>query len=209
MISRAVAALADSALLLPASALLAAYLLAVRELRLAAAFSLSLAIAGSATMAAKLLFHACGATITDADVVSPSGHASFAVIFYGAVAVLLGSGRAVAVKAALATLFALLIVGVSISRVRTGAHTAEEVGIGVLIGAVALALFASMHARLGRPRLAWAPVVLGFAAAVLLLGGLHFSLEHRIAQAARRLSSSLDVCAPPERGTQLRFLLRL
>lgn len=205
MISRAVAALADSALLLPASLAVAAYLAWLREVRLAAAWLGALALSAAATIAAKLLFHACGHAI--GDVVSPSGHASFGLVFYGALAILLGSGRSTAVKAALGLGAGLLVVAVAISRVRTGAHSGAEVAIGLAVGGAALAVFAALHARSRPPALPWLPIAVGFGVAVLLLGGLHFSLEHRIARLARQLSAALDVCGPPERGMGFRRLL--
>ncbi len=200
MISRVVAALADSALLLPASVLLFVYLLALGQVRLAAAWALALGLAGSITLAAKLVFHACGQAVSDGDIVSPSGHASFAVIFYGALAIVVGSGRPAPVRPLLAAGTLLLVAAVGVSRVRTGAHTPAEVAIGIAIGAAALAVFALLHARAGRPGVPWRPVVAGFAAALLLLGGLHFSLEHRIGRIARQVSAALDVCAGPERA---------
>lgn len=201
MISRAIAALADSALLLPASALLAAYLAALRQGRLLLAWLAALALAGTATVAAKLVFHACGPRLAaEVDVVSPSGHASFAAIFYGALALLVGARARPAIRGALLALAALLVAAVGVSRVRTGAHSVEEVLIGTAIGTAALAAFALLHRRLGRPAVPVAPVAAGFAAALAVLGGLHFSLEHAIGRTARRIADRLDVCAPAERA---------
>ena len=125
---------------------------------------------------------------------SPSGHASFAVIFYGSLALMLGRGRSSLVRWAMAAGTALLVIGVGISRVRTEAHTPAEVGIGIAIGMAALVVFAALRARGPQPVLPLAPVFAGFAVALLLLGGAHFSLENRIGQIARRLSAALDVC---------------
>lgn len=195
MISHVVAALADSALLLPASLVVAGYLAALGRVRLAAAWCLALALSGLATVAAKLVFHACGHELTTYDVVSPSGHASFATVFYGCLAVLFGTGRTRTAQGLLALATALFVLGVGISRVRTGVHTRIEVVIGTAIGAAALAVFAHLHARIGRPTVPLLPVVLAFAALVLVAGGLHLDLEARIGGVARRVSAALDVCA--------------
>lgn len=205
MISPAVASLADAALLLPASALLVIGLLLLGRWSLALAFAISLGLAGLGTVAAKLLFHACGPALSGPRVVSPSGHASFAIFFYGAVAILFGSGRPVAVRWALGVSTALLVAAVGVSRVRTGAHTPAEVALGLGMGAAALALFAVLQARAGQPRLPWMPVAAAFGVALLLLGGRHFSLEPRIGALARQLSDRLDVCAPAERIRSSRF----
>ncbi len=199
MTSRIVSALADSALLLPASVFVLGCLVAFREARLALAFALALALTGSATIAAKILFHACGRAITDLAVTSPSGHASFATIFYGGLAIVLGTGRPAWVKTALAIGTPLFLVAVAASRVRTGVHTPAEVAFGLGIGGVALAAFAILHARTGRRTLPWLPVAGGFALALVLVGGAHLSLEHRIGGWARRLTAAIDVCPEPDR----------
>lgn len=200
MISPAVSALADAALLLPASTLVLLYLAALREGRLMLAFAVSLGAAAVATILLKLVFHACGHAITEMRVVSPSGHVAFGTVFYGALAIMLaaGHGRAPRRLAGAATI--LFLVAVGISRVRTGAHSTAEVLIGFAVGATAVALFWLLHRWAGRPRLAWMPVAAGFAVALLLLGGNHFSLEGRIARHARDFAAALDVCAPPPGG---------
>lgn len=197
--SRAVAALGDSALLLPASALLVLYLLALRQSVVALAFAVVLGCVGAATVALKIAFHACGHAVVDFDVVSPSGHVSFATVFYGALACLLGARRQRLARAGLWGAAAAIVLLVGASRVRTHAHTVEEVLIGFGIGALGLALFVLAHRRLGRPAVPPWPLAAGFALALLLLGGSHFSLESKIASAARRLSATLDVCAEVRR----------
>lgn len=197
MISQIVAAFGDAALLLPASLLLFVYLLVLREPRLAVSFGLALAVAGGATILAKLAFHACGGAVPQFDVTSPSGHTSFTTIFYGSAALLLGTGRPAWFRWSCAAATLLLIVAVGISRVRTGAHSPAEVAIGIAIGSVALALFAALHRWSGAPTLPWLPVGIGFAVAVIVLGGAHFSLEHRIGSLARALSATFDICAEP------------
>lgn len=206
MISPAIASLADSALLLPASALLLLFLAILGRFRIAAILALALVLAGAGTIVAKLLFHACGRAITDATVVSPSGHMSFATIFYGAVAILFGAGRPRWARLALGLGAALLVVAVGISRVRTQAHTSAEVAVGFLIGAAALAVFAALQRRAAQPTLPWVPVALCFGLALALLGGRHFSLEYRIRAVARDLSAALDVCGPGERVGLSRFV---
>lgn len=200
MISPAIASLADTALLLPASVLLGGLLASLRQWRVVAAWLAGLAVAGGGTVAAKLAFHACGRALTDAAVVSPSGHASFAAVFYGAVVILLGAGRPRLARLLLGSAAALLVLAVGISRVRTGAHTPGEVLVGTAIGASGLAAFALLHARAGRPALPSAPVAAGFALALLAFGGAHVSFEHEIGRWARHIADRLDVCTEPDRA---------
>lgn len=169
------------------------------------AFAASLVASALTIIALKLVFHACGHTITDVHVISPSGHVAFGTVFYGAVAIMLAAGhsRSLRLLARVATILLLLAIG--ISRVRVGAHSTAEVLIGFVVGGAAVALFAFLHAWASRPKLPWIPVAAGFAAALVLLGGNHFSLERNIAGYARRMAASLDVCAPIAEPTRPRF----
>lgn len=196
MISPTVSALADAALLLPAATLLLLYLAVLREGRLAFAFAAGLGASAVTIIALKLVFHACGHTITDVRVISPSGHVAFGTVFYGALAIMLATGHGAGIRTGAAVVTILLLLAVGISRVRVGAHSSAEVLIGFVVGAAALALFTALHAWAGRPRLPWIPVAAGFAVVLAMLGGSHFSLERNIAGIARRMASSLDVCAP-------------
>ena len=202
---RALSALADAGLLLPAAFALLLYLLVRRQGLAALAFAAALGSCGVATIAAKLLFHACGASLTDLDVVSPSGHASFATAFYGSLAILVGTGRVRWQRALLAVSCAVLLAGIGVSRVVLRTHSVAEVVIGLALGAAAVALFAALHARIGRPILHVLPLAAGFLVAVALLGGRSFTLEGGIARTARHLAASLDVCrdAGPRHAARL------
>jgi membrane-associated phospholipid phosphatase len=198
MISPIVSSFADSALLIPASLLLLAYLCVLRRWRLALALAVSIAASTGTILVLKLLFHACGHAITDANVVSPSGHVAFGAVFYGALAIMLASGhdRFVRIAAAIGTV--LLLVAFGISRVRVGAHSVPEVVIGFMVGGAAIALFAVLHRWSGRPSVPALPLALGFAAAVALVGGSNFTLESDIARYAYKIANRLDVCEPSE-----------
>lgn len=197
MISPVVSALADAALLLPASVLLLLYLTVLRESRLALALAASLVGAAIATIMLKLIFNACGPSLADAVVISPSGHVSFSTVFYAGLAILLSAGRARPVQFMAGAAAALLLVAIGISRVRLGAHSIPEVLIGFALGALAVSFFGWLSMREVLPRLPLAPVVSGFALTLAMLGGNQFSLERDIAIYARSLAASLDVCALP------------
>ena len=194
-VSRAVAVFGDAALLLPASVLLVLYLFALGQRRLSIAWVASLVASAGATVVLKLAFRACGPHLTGLDVVSPSGHASFSAIFYGALAATLGAGRGRPFRLALAAGALALVLLVGVSRVRTGAHSAEEVAIGLAIGAAALCLFLALQRWAGARPVSPVPLAVGFGLVLVLLGGTHFSLEGRIAAAARQIAAVLDVCA--------------
>lgn len=200
-----VSAFGDTALLAPASLLLLGYLAAWKRWRMAAAFGLALAFTGLATLAAKLLFRACGPSL-DLDVVSPSGHASFATLFYGVLAILLAAKASPAGRVGVIATTALVLAAIGASRVAVGVHSSLEVFIGFGIGAVGLAIFARFRGSAAGPAL-W-PFILagGVAAAFVVLTGKHFNLEHQIARAAGKLAH-LDMCLDdPERRAELREL---
>lgn len=201
--SRTVSALGDAALLLPATLLLIAYLAILGRFAAARALAVSVAACGLLTIAAKLVFHACGPSMAELDVISPSGHVSFAAIFYGSLAIMLGTGRPRPQRWLLGAGAGLLLVVVGISRVRMNAHSPEEVVAGFLIGGASVLLFMILYARSTHARLGAAPLLAGFAIALLALGGRHLTLEHVIGGAARRLSSTFDICPePPHRSAQ-------
>lgn len=206
MISPAVSALADAALLLPASALLLLTLAILREGRLMIAFAVSLGAGAVAIVILKLIFHACGHAIADTRVISPSGHVAFGTTFYASLAIMLSRGRERRIQQALGIGVILLLVAVGISRVRVGAHSTAEVLIGYMVGGAAVGLFYFLHGWARRPALPWIPFAAGLAVAVIVLGGAHFSLEPKIARVARQMASSLDICTPsPDSAVRWRF----
>lgn len=197
-------ALGDSALLMPASLALLAFLAVQRRLGLALPFAAGLAACGVATLATKLLFNACGQEISSLDLVSPSGHASFATLVYGSLALMVGTGRPAWQAWLIALAAALLVAGIGISRVETDVHSLEEVVFGWGLGAASLALVAALHARAGRPPLPALPVAVGIVAAILLVGGREFTPEAWIARTARRMTAMADICgAPPARHAEM------
>jgi membrane-associated phospholipid phosphatase len=191
---RALSALGDTALLAPASVLLLLYLAALRRWVDARAFAATLAIGLGATLFAKLLFKACGGSISVFDVNSPSGHASFAALFYGSLAVLIGAGRA-RWQAVLVGLPAMLLVAaIGFSRIALDAHSWPEVVLGWAIGILGIgALVLLRRSHQTRP-LSPVPLAIGLVLAIAIVDGRHFTPEHHIGRLARYANTSLDIC---------------
>lgn len=202
---RAISALGESALILPAWLLLLGALLVTRRAKEAFVWFAATVLCGSSTLAAKLLFHACGPGISTLDVVSPSGHASLACIFYGGLAIMVGIGRPVWFRVIAATGCIALLALIAASRVALGVHTAEEVVLGLLIGAACLAAFAAAYGRVAPSPLPVLPLTAGFLVALVLLGGRHLSLEPLIGRAARRIAATADLCSNPAIEQQVRL----
>ena len=207
---RALSALGDTALLAPASVVLLLYLAALRRWVDARAFAATLVLGLGATLLAKLLFKACGGSISLLDVNSPSGHASFAALFYGPLAVMVGAGRP-RWQAALAWIpAALLVLAIGASRIALDAHSWPEVVLGWLIGLAGIGAFAWLLRTPGRRPLSPVPLAIGLGLAIVLVDGRHFPAEHYIGRLARYANASLDVCTGAgTRVTELNLGVRI
>jgi membrane-associated phospholipid phosphatase len=176
----------DAAAILPAALVLA--VIVWRFQSRAAAFWLlgSLMGCGAVVAVLKLVFGACAAA-WGTSIVSPSGHASMSLAFYGALAVIARRQVSRAHAALLLGAIALLIAAVAVSRVAIGVHSPSEVAVGLSVGAVALAVFALRYARVP-PRAMSYVLLLGLPTlTVLAMTGQHLDLESSM----RRASSSL------------------
>ena len=196
MMSR-VSALGDTALLAPASLALFLYLLAIRRWAEARGFAAALAVGIGATLGSKLLFKACGGAIDLMNLNSPSGHASFATLFYGSLALMLASRRSRPTVTSLWVATILLVIAIGVSRVFQEAHSWPEVILGWLIGVSGLAVFLWLRRPAEPAPLSPVPLAVGLALAIALLGGRHFTAERYLDRIARAASTSFDICQNP------------
>ena len=196
---RDMSALGDAALLAPASGVVLLFFLVTRRRAVAAAFAAMLALGIGATLLSKLIFKTCGSGLPDLDVASPSGHVSFATMVYGSLAIVFATGRPAWLRVAIALAAGALLVGIGWSRVATGSHSADEVAVGFLIGAAALAVFLILYRRSGSPRVPPWPLLAGFAVVAALLVGRHMTIEPVLGRFARDLRTALDACEEPPR----------
>jgi membrane-associated phospholipid phosphatase len=164
----------DLAVLLPLAATILLWLLlsGARQAALWWLAALVLCIGGIGLL--KIYLAAC---TTSGDLRSPSGHAGFSALVYGALAASFAI-RAEARWRRLLTVGAglLVIAAIAVSRLVLGAHTPIEDVIGLLIGGASLALFiAGSGLRLGCLNLR--PLVLAAALIVTLLHGEQLHAE--------------------------------
>jgi membrane-associated phospholipid phosphatase len=135
----------DIAVLLPLCAVMLLWLLAMRSPSVAAWWLAAVALCTGGTALLKICFGACP---VGHDLTSPSGHSSLSTLVFGALAMMLsvdlqrGWQRMAVVGAT--TCFVLVI---AISRSLLGKHTVIEIVLGILIGVVALAIFAQGYLR--------------------------------------------------------------
>jgi membrane-associated phospholipid phosphatase len=193
---RGLSALGDTALLAPASLALFLYLAALRRWPDARALAATRVVGLGATLVAKLLFKACGGTLSFFDIMSPSGHASFASLFYGALAIMVAAGRPRWQGALLGGAAAALVLAIGASRAALDAHSWPEVLLGWLIGLLGLAVFVLLRRPRAERPLSLLPLAAGLAFAIVVVDGRHVSPENLIGRIARSARASLDICVP-------------
>src|SRR6202047_1441935 len=153
--------LGDSALLVPASALLAVYLFYLGSRRTATAWLSALALCVALTALSKVAFAACGSLVPGLGVRSPSGHTSMSATFYGCAALMFAGDAERRVQAGVLAAGAALVFVIAATRVFLQVHSLSEVAVGLSIGVASVGWFAGRHfANPPRP-VPWVPVVAG------------------------------------------------
>ena len=187
--------LGDSALLLPASALLLAYLLYLRSTRTARIWAMTLILCAFLTILAKIAVYTCGTNFTLADLHSPSGHTSVSVTFYGCCALMVSADRTrwIRVMAILGSV--ALAFAIAVSRVLLQAHTVSDVIAGFVIGVVCVAWFATRYLAQPPALLPWGPAIVALGLVALTMHNHHWTVEHVIAQVAQLLHADVRFCA--------------
>jgi membrane-associated phospholipid phosphatase len=132
------------AILLPLAATIFVWLYLSGASRPAAWWAVAVILCVGATAALKIVFWGCPPV---PDLHSPSGHASFSTLVYGATGLIVAvEGRRGAAQVAM-TLSAGLIFGIALSRLEFGAHSVPEVVLGLTIGGACLVVFAWQYDR--------------------------------------------------------------
>ena len=167
--------LADSAVLLPVTAIIAVTMGVLGQWRWLLAW---LAAVGG-TLAVMLVLKAGGAVMSDGSdgrPISPSGHVASACVVYGGLALLL-LRRVVPIWLLGAVPVAIACV-VGYSRIALMAHSPAEVVMGALVGCAGAAVLTAA-AGPGRRAPTW-PVVAACACTVLACHGMHLHAEQAI-----------------------------
>ena len=192
--------LGDVAVVGPASAALFVGLLWLGARRQAAAFAVAIAVAMTLALAAKMTFAACGFAAPRFDIESPSGHAALGTAFWGCAATALAGGRRLGERLALYAAAACLAVAVAYGRVALGVHSVAEVICGLVIGAVATALFVVLRGP--THRLTVTPQMLVRASPIAVLLALDLALfadrwtaEPLIDRIAAAIGVALRLCS--------------
>jgi hypothetical protein len=163
----------DSAVLVPLAATMLVWLLFTYSLRTAVWWAVAVALCTGLTGVLKVSFYGCPPT---AYLHSPSGHGSFGTLVYGAMALVLategvGWKRISAVSGGVGFIFAILV-----SRLVL-AHSVVEVGLGLVIGVVALAVFGQGYFRSRAASVRSSPLLIAGAVLMLVLHGRELDAE--------------------------------
>src|SRR5262252_9563055 len=153
----------DSALLLPASAIVVAYLIYLRAVSVARIWVMTLALCAILTLLLKIAFFTCGTVVPSLAMQSPSGHTSLSTTFYGCAALMMTGDKGRATQIAVLTAGTFLALAVAMSRVLLQAHTVSEVVLGLTIGVACVVWFGSGY--LSQP-----PLSLPWRSALLAVG---------------------------------------
>jgi membrane-associated phospholipid phosphatase len=180
---QAISDFGDSAILLPLAIGLVLLVWRSQSWSAAVALLIALAFCVTLTLLLKIGFLACSPSL-HAGIVSPSGHTSFSTTVYGALGLVAARHAPPPRLPLIILLTSILIVCIAVSRIAIGVHTVAEVALGMLIGLVAVALFAVKYLRQRAGRIEFA-LLLAFAACVLLLfHGARLPAEEWIRQLA-------------------------
>jgi membrane-associated phospholipid phosphatase len=181
----------DAAVVLPLAAVMLVWLLWLHGRRAAMSWVIAVGLCIIGTVLLKILLYVCSPV---PELVSPSGHSSLSVLIYGALALAMAAERRGWQRATVLTAGAGLIVGIAGSRLVLNVHSALEVGIGVLIGSVTLALFASRYLRLRSEEKSLRPLILPAIAVITLLHGHELRAEGYLHAISRYLHLGGKAC---------------
>lgn len=183
----------DSAVLLPLALLLIAALWRYQSWSAAATLIAALAACGAIMVVLKITLIACGHA-WNTGMVSPSGHASMSMAVYGALGIIAARQTPRWQQPAIVMASWVFIIGIALSRVILGAHSYAEVGLGLLVGAAALCLFAVRYFRLPRAPMNLALLAVLPVAVLLVLHGAHLPVEKLIHKFAFFGRAAAGVC---------------
>lgn len=155
----------DLAVLLPLVAMTLLWLFLMRARRGAAWWAMAVSVCVGLTALAKVFAYACPPA---PDLHSPSGHTSLSTLVYGAMALITASESGSWKRVMSITIGAAFILGIAASRVLLAIHSTREVGVGLVVGAIALTLFGQGYLRC-RPIPAYLGLYLSAASVVMLI----------------------------------------
>jgi membrane-associated phospholipid phosphatase len=166
------------AVLMPLAGVLLLWLLLMHSPRGATRWAISVALCVALTAVLKLSFYRA-----TADLPKPSGHTSFSTLVGGAMTLVTatesrGLPRIITISRG------GFILAIAASRLLLHAHSACEVGLGLVIGTAALALFGRRYLRCRPAKVSLSTLFLIGGALMLVLYGREFDAKHVLRRVA-------------------------
>jgi membrane-associated phospholipid phosphatase len=182
----------DTAVTVPLAIVVAGFLFAAKQPRLAIGWALVILLCVGMTSALKLALTICGYPFAGLGLMSPSGHTAMSVAVYGGLAAVIGSDRKAPARGLLIPAVAIFTIGIAVSRTIAGQHTSAEVVIGLLIGIAALGVMIAVAARYRPQQLPLRWLAAGALVVFVLFHGARWPAE----QALHRIAWWLDILRP-------------
>jgi membrane-associated phospholipid phosphatase len=164
----------DLAVLLPLTAVMLSWLLVIRFSGGAAWWTFAVVFCAGSTAVLKIFFYGCPLA---SDLHTPSGHSSFATLVYGAITLVSATETARVRRVMTIGAGAGFILAIAVSRLLLSVHSALEVGVGLVIGSAALALFGQGYLRLRAAQVWPPPLLIASAVVVFVLYGRELHAE--------------------------------
>lgn len=180
----------DLAVLLPVTAVVFIWLYFLPAKRDAAWWVAAAVLCMGGTALLKVFFVICPLT---AELRSPSGHTSLSTLVYGALVMFVAAAEA-RWRYAMIVGGGVLVLLIAGSRVALHDHTTLEVGLGLLIGAAALFVFARSYLALERPTVPLRPLLLSVAVLLVFLHGRQLHAEDLLRAIGGYIHETSGVC---------------
>jgi membrane-associated phospholipid phosphatase len=181
----------DLAVLLPIAAIILLWLAAMRQFGAALRWSVAAVFCAGGIAILKIFFYACPPL---AELRSPSGHAGFSTLVYGAVTLIMATEvkgwRRMLIYAA----GAAFVSAIALSRVLLRAHSPLEAVFGLGIGFMALAIFAQAYLTRRPAEISLRPFAVSLALLLVLLHGQQLHAEELLQAIGIYLQVDTVVC---------------
>jgi membrane-associated phospholipid phosphatase len=174
----------DPAVLLPLIAVMLSWLLFIRCPLGVAWWAVAVMLCAGSTAALKIFFFGCPPA---PELHTPSGHTSLSTLVYGAITLASATETVRLRRLMIISAGAGFILAIAASRLLLSIHTALEIGVGLLIGSAALALFGQGYLRLRATQVPLLPLLMASTAIVLVTHGRELHAEELLHGISRYL----------------------
>jgi membrane-associated phospholipid phosphatase len=164
----------DLAVLLPIAGIIPLWLAAMRHFGAALRWGIAAAFCAGGIAILKIFFYACPPL---AELRSPSGHAGFSTLVYGAVTLIIAVEATGWRRMLIYAGGAAFVLVIALSRILLRAHSPLEAVFGLGIGLMALAIFAQAYLTRRPAGISLRPFVASLALLLVLLHGQQLHAE--------------------------------